>query len=915
MKSRPASVRLHGGLDRVDSAVRLLEEEWRRYGEVRLEEFWAHQVRDGAADPIDPLVLLAALVKADLRLRFDQGQTPTAAGYLRVFPELLRCESRVLSLVYEEYCLSEERGRVPDADSFCERYPELKSALASQLRYHRVFSKAAGINHPLPRFPEPGEDFEEFHLLSDLGRGGTSRVFLARDRSLGGKQVALKVTLDRGQEPKVQGALDHPHIVPVNAVIYPTEGSLCGLSMPFRPGLPLDEVIRRVNPAERPTRAMALWDVLDHDDAGGSNPTPGGAQTKREANRRVLRPGPRGDGWDGFPARGTYAQGVAWVVMILARALQYAHSKLTYHRDVKPANVLLTLVNGPQLLDFNLAESPHSADRAQAALRGGTPPYMAPEQLEAFLNPELQDRVAAQADVYSLGLVLRELLTGQMPEMPAKGLSPSRELLYLLDRRPLLDVAVRRMNPAIPHSLAAIVTKCLAFAPEHRYSSAESLARDLERFLGHQPLLQAANPSRVERLRNWATRNRRLLAGAACVMVVGGLVSVALNSGVSLTGPSGHRQKQAFKPPLESVPLFRSAVNDATRGLSLDKAEQPRSPELERAVGTFLKLEKDYPQSSLIKLYLSLTYDGLALGEKDKKKDESKKFLSKALLAALDDERSLVEWAKDHPEIADNLVELIFADIIRVDQYASDYDADIPSVDEEERDQLLKRTSYDLAKDALPLAAKLGPDSPEIQFLFAKTEEFSGEFAQAHARLTQLINAASSNAIRQSTLFYCRQLRPWVTCLWVEHERDSHTVLDERALRLLEEAQADLEIYRRFLGNYYFKDKAIKEYRALHDKARLTLTQAEVDVDRENRTAAEKHVQASKKMIDRLNDLGREAEKSHLRIPKSATRLAERLDGVSRRLRAPGDGGRPSSRSLNQPAIVGSIEDERSAPW
>ena len=114
MKTRPASVRPSGGLDRVDSAVQLLEEEWRRYGDVRLETFWADQIRDGAAGPIDSLVLLTALIKADLGLRFDQGQTPTAAGYLRTFPELLSSESRVLSLVYEEYCLREERGSAPE---------------------------------------------------------------------------------------------------------------------------------------------------------------------------------------------------------------------------------------------------------------------------------------------------------------------------------------------------------------------------------------------------------------------------------------------------------------------------------------------------------------------------------------------------------------------------------------------------------------------------------------------------------------------------------------------------------------------------------------------------------------------------------------------------------------------------------
>ena len=218
---------------------------------------------------------------------------------------------------------------------------------------------------------------------------------------------------------------------------------------------------------------------------------------------------PKGDGWEGFPVRGSYAQGVAWIVMILARALHYAHRMKTYHRDVKPGNVLLTLQHGPQLLDFNLAESPHSLDNAQLALHGGTLPYMAPEQIEAFINPDLWDKVGARADIYSLGLVLRELLTGKEPEIPDQTLPPARALRSVLDSRSFLAVDVRRFNPSIPHSLQAIVAKCLALSPDARYTDAEALERDLDRFLRYQPLKDAGNPSRREQVDNWVMRNRR----------------------------------------------------------------------------------------------------------------------------------------------------------------------------------------------------------------------------------------------------------------------------------------------------------------------------------------------------------------------------------------------------------------------
>ena len=173
----------------------------------------------------------------------------------------------------------------------------------------------------------------------------------------------------------------------------------------------------------------------------------------------------------------------------------------TFHRDVKPGNVLLTLHIGPQLLDFNLAESPHSVSQAEAAMHGGTLPYMAPEQIEAFLDPSLWGKVGAKADIYSLGLVLRELLTGQQPDLPAETISPQRAMRLLLDRRPLLDVTVSRFNPAIPHAIEAILAKCLTFSPDDRYPDAQALAEDLHRFLHHQATRSCRQslPSRADR--------------------------------------------------------------------------------------------------------------------------------------------------------------------------------------------------------------------------------------------------------------------------------------------------------------------------------------------------------------------------------------------------------------------------------
>ena len=146
----------------------------------------------------------------------------------------------MLSLIYEEFCLSEEYGDAPDVESFCVSAPARFAGLTAQVPPP---VQPGGWGSAAQLLPDEGECFEEFQRVSLLGSGGTSRVFLARDLSLGGKQVVLKVSLDRGQEPKAQGPLDHPHIVAVNSVTFQPEKLLRGLSMPYRLGLALDEII------------------------------------------------------------------------------------------------------------------------------------------------------------------------------------------------------------------------------------------------------------------------------------------------------------------------------------------------------------------------------------------------------------------------------------------------------------------------------------------------------------------------------------------------------------------------------------------------------------------------------------------------------------------------------------------------
>jgi len=714
MRAALASVLRLVGLNRAELAD-LASEDHRRRGGSDLGR--------AAADAVTSLSSLVRFVKTDLGDRFERGERPTVADYLRRFPELREHGDRVVSLVYEEFCLLEDRGEAPDPDQFCDQYEPWRDSLASQLRYHLVLSQVVGVSPP-PKFPEPGDRFKQFELCSLLGKGGSARVFLARDDSLGGREVALKVSPDRGMEPSIMGRLDHIHIVPVWTVEREPETGLRGLSMPFRPGLPLDDVIKRLKPSSTPRGARALWDAVVP--AGSSE------QTLPDVER----------GWQNFPILGSYADGVAWVVATLAQALGHAHSRGILHRDVKPANVLLTLRDGPQLLDFNLAHDPRSADQAKDALRGGTLPYMAPEQLEAYLEPELWDAVGASAELYSLGLLMHELLTGRSPGAPDQDLPPARAIRELLLRRADPVVSPRSLNPTVPHALDAIVVRCLKFAPGERYPDAMALADDLQMFLDRRPLRHASNNSALERTGNWVRRSGRHLALST-------VVAMAL-----------------------AVPLHRFAMRIIPvehRGTFRDAVESVRLSRTDEAIRALKPLVEDYPNSPLALFFLGLAKDLVSgdpyyEGDRDVVKNYS------LALGKPEAEASFRAWSYYDPDIARQL--------------------------EAAGKTLLKSHQDFVAARASEIALHLNPKLDDACHTLAWVESNRRQYKAAHDRLTRMLDAvAHRNApVDRNNRIAWFANRAEVSLLWGDElRRQSRSASLDSSRKLFLEALDDLK--------------------------------------------------------------------------------------------------------------------------
>jgi len=318
---------------------------------------------------------------------------------------------------------------------------------------------------PSPASSDPlalvaGQQIEDFHIIATLGRGGFGAVYLAWQVSLS-RQIALKIAPSIGQEGRTLARLDHPHIVRVYSESL--RQGLRLLCMQYVPSAALDDLLVRLADKKGSWTGADLLNSIDQ-----SHPVAAEFDPEQLADRQKL------SGFD-------HADAVCWIVSRLADALAHAHRHDVIHRDLKPGNVLISQYGRPMLVDFNLANILAESE-LDSHVFGGTLPYMAPEHLDAY-NPEdptLPEAVAQKADLYSLGVILYELLKGHPPfPSPPKGRPAGETLRQMADLRRHPEGLWSDPDLLAEPAIRAALQRSLAPAPADRWESASEMSQAL----------------------------------------------------------------------------------------------------------------------------------------------------------------------------------------------------------------------------------------------------------------------------------------------------------------------------------------------------------------------------------------------------------------------------------------------------
>jgi eukaryotic-like serine/threonine-protein kinase len=486
------------------------------------------------------------------------GSPPDANLALAKNPDLAADKGIVLDLAFAEFLIREHKGETLDPETFCARFPDHHASLGRMLAQQSVGERPSGLDAALPNslgertvdtpvtpmkgsdrspepsgspvispnsgssaskrsgpgsWPEPGGRVGDFNLLRQLGKGAFGRVFLALEETTA-RHVVVKVSKQKCDEAKVLGRLGHRNVVSVLSAPHDLVSGLYLVVMPYLGSATLEDLLELAYPLKKRDARPRSADVIiraARRNLQSKDPVP-----------EDLRPEP-------FLSRAGFVDGIVWLGVRVAEALSAVHKSGFLHHDLKPSNVLLGIDGQPRVLDFNLASDVRNAK----SRLGGTLPYMPPEHLQAVREPNGVSTMDARGDVYSLGVILYELLTGTHPfgRFP-KSRSVKAVADEMLTRQKQGVRPARERNPEVPYRLARLVERCLAFDPADRPQSAAEVADEMRHCYS----------ARKRALQFLASRPGRAVATAAAI----GLVSAATWMASAQARPALQRDYRAF---------------------------------------------------------------------------------------------------------------------------------------------------------------------------------------------------------------------------------------------------------------------------------------------------------------------------------------------------------------------------------
>jgi serine/threonine protein kinase len=519
-----------------DSFIETYEVAWRRRSIPNLVDF--------LPDPLHPRFreVLIELARVDLELRWKFSQPLPLEQYFSMFPELRNEPDAVSQLAFEEYRARRSAGQPASATEYAACYGIATSSWLEANESRADLESDPAITNER-RHPDSvtgcdseldGDQLSQllpgFRVLGELGRGAFSRVYLARQLDLANRLVVLKISTESFAEADKMAQLQHANIVPIYSVH--RAGQLFAVCMPFFGATTLADLVGKLGDSQQlPMTGVIVADTVKASTASTrvyerteTPPSLESRDTQETSSQGAAEQG-AGHGPNTMAflkqlGKLSYVEAVLTIGEQLADGLKHAHERGIIHRDLKPANVLLAEDGRPMLLDFNLSEDLKPAAGRSNGMVGGTLQYMAPEQLAAFQNH--RSASDPRSDLYSLGAMLYELLTGRQP-FPGRNGKLEWVLTTMRADRLQAPARPRKFNASVSPAIEAIVLRCLEPDPQQRYQHAVELAEDLQRQMKHLPLKYSREPSLRERAVKWTLRHPRLTAVTTITILVASL--------------------------------------------------------------------------------------------------------------------------------------------------------------------------------------------------------------------------------------------------------------------------------------------------------------------------------------------------------------------------------------------------------